>query len=362
MSHLPEALPRGFACLLDALNCGAFVVDRAGRIEYANDRLCAMLARGREEVVGRDAASFYTSPEALEFLSTRRAHFDEAHEGEFFLPAADGRKMPVILSGRPLGTGPPLSDYRLVTAIDISGQKKAEARAQEEYTEISRLSDTVLEQALELKRYSQRLEERVRERTAELREANMEAIYMLAVASEAKDADTGAHVRRIQHYTRALAIEMGLAEREAEEFGYSAILHDVGKMLVPDRILKKPGALDADEREAMKLHCIAGERILSKKPFFETARLIARSHHENWDGSGYPDGLGGESIPLPARIVHVADVYDALTSERVYKPPWTPAEAGKAVREGSGQLFDPVIVASFAKLLEEEALHSPTVE
>lgn len=352
----------GIVELLDAINCGAFLVDRSGAIKYANERLCQMLNRPQAEVVGRLAETLYDESDAADKLRRRLAAFEDAHEGEFYLPSPDGKRMTVIMSGKPLGKTPPHSDHLLITVINISGQKAAETQAHEEFEVISRLSDTVIEQALELKRYNERLEEKVRERTMELNEANMEAIYMLAVASEAKDADTGAHVRRIQHYTHLLARQLGLPEAAAERLGYSAILHDVGKMVVPDNILKKPGPLDLSEREAMQLHCIAGERILSKKPFFEVARQVARSHHENWDGSGYPDELLGEAIPLPARIVHLADIYDALTSQRVYKPPWTPAEAAEHILKGNGTQFDPNIVVAFKSLHDSGRFVAPRFE
>src|SRR5262245_33793250 len=132
-----------------------------------------------------------------------------------------------------------------------SVSRDSEAEHQQRYREIAALSDTVLEQALALKRYAHTLEERVRERTRELYQANLEAIYMLAVASEAKDLDTGAHVRRIEHYTRALARDLGLPAAEAERIGYSSILHDVGKIHVPDDILRKPAALSEDEWRIM---------------------------------------------------------------------------------------------------------------
>lgn len=350
---------KGIIELLDAINCGALLVDRTGVIEHANERLCHMLGRHRGHVVGRRAESLYNETDAAEKLRRRLSNFDEPYEGEFFLPSVDGKKLAVIMSGKPLGKSPPLSDHMLITVINISGQKAAESQAHEEFEVISRLSDTVIAQALELKRYNERLEEKVRERTLELNEANMEAIYMLAVASEAKDADTGAHVRRIQHYTHILARQLGLSEAIAERLGYSAILHDVGKMVVPDHILKKPGPLDTGERQAMQLHCIAGERILSKKPFFEIARQVARSHHENWDGSGYPDGLAAEAIPLAARIVHLADIYDALTSERVYKPSWTPAAATEHILKGGGTQFDPNVVEAFRSLHEAGMFVAP---
>lgn len=336
--------------LLDALNCGAFLLHRSGHIKYANVRLSELAGRPTSELVGQHLASLYASQNDRDAIERRLREFDQPYEGEFLLPRADGATVPVVISGKLLGTLLPESDYRLVTVFDISGQKRAESDAQEEFQVISRLSDTVIAQALELKRGNERLEEKVRERTCELHEANMEAIYMLAVASEAKDLDTGAHVRRIQHYVFLLSKELGLPQGVAEEFGYSAILHDVGKMQVPDSILKKPGPLSGDEREKMQLHCIAGERILSRKPFFEIARQIARSHHENWNGSGYPDGLSGEGIPLAARIVHLADIFDALTSERVYKAPWPPDQAADEIIAERGAFFDPNVVTAFESL------------
>jgi len=342
----------GLASLLDAINCGALLVDRAGRIAYANHRLCNMIGLDPPAVVGRTVDSFYDDPEAKSFLAARLADFDVAYEGEFYLPRADGGRMSVILSGKPIAARSSEQNLRLLTVIDISAQKLAEERLKEENASIAQLSDVVIEQAIELKRYSERLEERVQARTKELHEANMEAIYMLAVASEAKDTDTGAHVRRIEHLTRAIARSMGLSYAEAEQMGYSAILHDVGKMLVPDRILKKPGPLDPLERHEMEEHAAAGERILSRKQFFETARQIARSHHENWDGSGYPDRLAGADIPLAARIVHLADVYDALTSPRVYKEPWPHEQAARFIEENSGRHFDPDVVRAFKSLVD----------
>jgi len=205
------------------------LLDRAGRIVHANDRLCRMLGLVIEDVVGRTAHSFYDAPEAVEHVRARIERFDEADEGEFHLPRSDGRVVPVILSGRPLGGKPPHGDLRLVTAIDITRQKDAERRAQDEFQTVAKLSDTVIAQALDLKHHSEELEQRVRERTRELREANMDTIYMLAVASEAKDADTGDHVRRIQHYTEFLSRALGLGEKVVEEYGYSSILHDVGE-------------------------------------------------------------------------------------------------------------------------------------
>ena len=189
----------------------------------------------------------------------------------------------------------------------------------------------------------------------------MDAIYMLAVASEAKDADTGQHVRRIEKYTRALAQAAGENETDAERLGHSAILHDVGKLYVPDNILQKPGPLTNDERATMQQHTIVGEQILSTRPFFDVARRIARSHHENWDGSGYPDGLRGESIPLGARMVRIADVFDALTHRRVYKDAWPGQLALDAIEKQTARSFDPRLVSVFIGVVRDGAFEADSI-
>jgi PAS domain S-box-containing protein len=340
--------------LLDALGCGACLLHRSGVIAYANRRLCDYMDRPFLELAGRHLHEIYP-PEDRAAIDQRLARFDEDDESEFFVPRADGRRVAVLVSGRRLTGDEPLPDYRVLTLIDISERQRAEQRLREQYNEVSKLTDVVVEQALELRRYSELLEERVRQRTEELHEANVHAIYMLAVASEAKDQDTGAHVRRIQYYCEAIARRIGLAD-QAEHIGISAILHDVGKMQVPDQILKKPGPLSDEERRQMQSHTLVGERIISPKPFFDIARIIARHHHENWDGSGYPDGLAGAAIPLAARIVRVADMFDALISERVYKQSWPREKAFEVMLQASGVYFDPEIVTAFVSLNQENAL------
>jgi PAS domain S-box-containing protein len=342
--------PLQLELLLDALHCGAALLGRDGRIVGANDRLCRMMGRARQDVVGAALPTLYAGDEAAgRHVADVLVRFDEPHEGEFYLPRPDGTRLPVLSSARKIESDDQ-RDLRLVTMVDLSRQKRAEDDLRKQYTIVAELGNTFLGQAENFKNYSEELEERVAERTAELREANLDAIYMLAVACEAKDEDTGRHVRRIRDYAASIARELGFDPRVAESIGYSAVLHDVGKMHVPDHILKKPGPLTDEERAVVQQHTLAGERILSEKPFFRRARLIARGHHENWDGSGYPDTASHDAIPVEARIVHLADVFDALTTPRVYKHAWTSADAAGVICESSGRMFDPDVVRAFESL------------
>jgi putative nucleotidyltransferase with HDIG domain len=335
--------------LLDALNCGAALVDRTGKLVHINGRLSSMMQRDCADIRGHNLLEFYSDPDDRAKLEARLIRFEPTTEAEFYLPLPNGERLPVISSSRNL----PGDEHRVVTLIDISRQKDAENSLREHYKFIVEMSDTVLQQALDLKHYSKELEQRVKERTADLHAANMDAIYMLAEAAEAKDHDTGRHVRRIQAYSRALALQLGLNDSDAEEIGYSAILHDVGKLHVPDRILAKPGPLNSDERQEMQEHTIVGEKILSPRKFFAQSRQIARSHHENWDGSGYPDHLDGQHIPAAARIVHIVDVYDALTSKRIYKEAWAAERASEFISEQAGQMFDPEMSTAFNSLMNK---------
>jgi len=201
-----------------------------------------------------------------------------------------------------------------------------------------------------LKTFTESLEKMVEFRTLELLEANMASIMMLAVASEYRDTDTGNHVKRIGGVCKILALKMGYSATKAEEISYSSILHDVGKLGVPDAVLKKPGKLTPEEFDMMKVHTIHGAEILSGNPFFEMAQAVARHHHEKFNGKGYPDGLSGYEIPLVARITSVADVFDALTSKRVYKEAWPEDKAFQMIVDSSGEDFDPMVVDAFADI------------
>ena len=350
LTESPLTVLMHLAMSLDALNCPAMLVGRSGVIAHVNPRLCELTGRRREDLAGSDLTALYPAGDTQDVVRTLLADFDQSREAEFFLPGADGTRVPVVVSARPVGQGSVLAEYAVVTLIDISRQKRAEQQLLDQNYYIGELSDRVIQQATSMREYAGTLEGRVRERTAELHDAHIETIYMLATASEAKDQDTGEHVRRVRAATHRLAERMGLSPGDAEQVGWSAVLHDVGKMHTPDRVLKKPGPLTADERLLMQQHTLAGERILRAGPYFAQASRIARSHHENWDGTGYPDRLAGSDIPHEARLVHLVDVYDALIHPRVYKPSWHPSDAVAEVRASRGRMFDPDVVDEFLRM------------
>jgi len=190
----------------------------------------------------------------------------------------------------------------------------------------------------------------------QLEAAYKDAVVMLCLAAEGKDQDTSSHLYRVQHYTEALAVAMGVANEAAAHMGLMSMLHDIGKLATPDAILKKPHKLTDEEWEIMREHPLAGVRILGNNPFYETAREISAGHHENYDGSGYPQRLKGDDIPLSARIVKIADVFDALTTQRPYKEPWPMEEAITHIEAHSGIMFDPAMVAELKKLFVDGTL------
>ena len=190
----------------------------------------------------------------------------------------------------------------------------------------------------------------------QLETAYKDAVVMLCLAAEGKDQDTSSHLYRVQHYTEALAIAMGVDSATAAHMGLMSMLHDIGKLATPDAILKKPNKLTAEEWEIMREHPLAGVRILGNNPFYETAREISAGHHENYDGSGYPHGVKGGNIPLSARIVKLADVFDALTTQRPYKQPWTMEAALTHIEAHAGVMFDPAMVIELQKLFDDGTL------
>jgi CHASE2 domain-containing sensor protein len=195
----------------------------------------------------------------------------------------------------------------------------------------------------------------VRRRTEQLRDAQLEIITRLAQAAESRDSDTGAHIHRIGYLCERLALQVGFGAAQARMLRQASALHDVGKIGIPDHILRKPGGLDDDEWVTMRSHTTKGAEILagSSSPLIQMAETIAWTHHERWDGSGYPNGLKGQEIPLVGRICAVCDVFDALGSRRAYKEPWAPSRVLEEVAQGSGTHFDPALVAAFLAIASE---------
>jgi putative two-component system response regulator len=224
-----------------------------------------------------------------------------------------------------------------------------------------------------LSRYSEQLEHQVRLRTAELEVSRVQVILCLARAAEYRDDTTGRHVIRVGRYVTIIARELGYTDDQAEMLGLAAQLHDVGKIGLPDGILLKPGKLTPDEFQVVKKHCNIGHEIVQPvdgddlksiklafdtrssngSPLLETAGRIALTHHEKWDGTGYPNGLSKTNIPVEGRITSVADVFDALTTARPYKAAFSPEEALRIMEEGRSIQFDPAILDALIRRMDE---------
>jgi len=204
----------------------------------------------------------------------------------------------------------------------------------------------------ELRASNRTLEERVEKRTQDLEIAQIDALEKLAKAAEFRDDDTGEHTYRVGELAAKLAAHVGLPPETVEIIHRAAPLHDVGKIAIPDAILLKPAKLTNEEFDLMKTHAEIGARLLSssQSPLMQCAERIARTHHERYDGSGYPSKIKGEDIPIEGRILAIVDVYDALTNERPYKKAWPHEEALAEIQRCAGTHFDPELVAGFTTL------------
>ncbi len=218
---------------------------------------------------------------------------------------------------------------------------------------------------LELEEYNHNLENKVIEQVNEISDSQMATILALAKLAEYRDEDTGQHIERIQYFCRELVTHLAtkpgyrdeITPMVIENITHASPLHDIGKVGIPDNILLKPGKLNVAEFEVMKTHTVIGFELLqsvseryTRNSFINTGIEISRSHHERWDGNGYPDGLAGNEIPLAARIVAVADVYDALRSKRPYKDGFDHETSVNMILEGKGTQFDPGIIDAFVEL------------
>jgi PAS domain S-box-containing protein len=219
-------------------------------------------------------------------------------------------------------------------------------------TERVRLERAASEQTALLEAAVEARTEELQRRNDELEEARLETLRRLALAAEYRDDETHHHTERVGHTAALIADAIGLPAKTVERLRLAAPLHDIGKLALPDAILLKPGMLTPEEFRIMQTHTHAGARLLSGSgsDVLRLAEEIALTHHERWDGSGYPGGLGGEQIPISGRIVAIADVFDALTHARPYKPAWSAAQAAAEINSLSGQQFDPTLVAAFNTL------------
>jgi putative nucleotidyltransferase with HDIG domain len=227
-------------------------------------------------------------------------------------------------------------------------------------TELARREREAVEHTRQLERYAQDLNDtfkQERARSQELTQSYTATVRALSNAVEARDPYTGKHAERVAAYGIEIARVRGLSNPDAPEIEFGFLLHDIGKIAVPDAILYKPGALTTEERQQMARHPTAGAEILGGIEFLQEASKIVHSHHERWDGTGYPDGLKGEGIPIAARVFAVADVFDALTTDRPYRQALTVAEARQMIARGSGTQFDPSVVEAFESIDDETFAH-----
>ncbi|WP_130471033.1 HD-GYP domain-containing protein [Candidatus Magnetaquicoccus inordinatus] len=265
------------------------------------------------EVCRRLKADPFTAPIPVIFITAKIEVEDEKHGLE--LGAVDYITKPI---------SPPIVELRVRTQLALYDQRRT-------------------------------LESLVRQRTQELLATRLEIIRRLGRAAEFKDNETGLHVIRMSHYARLIAEKLAISEEWTDLLFNAAPMHDIGKIGVPDRILRKPGPLDADERKIIETHPKMGAEIIGdhQAELLSMAKEIALTHHEKWDGNGYPHGLSGETIPLSGRIVAIADVFDALTAQRPYKKAWTVAQAMTILEGDSGSHFDPHLVALFQQVLPQ---------
>ncbi len=305
---------RRFRSLSDAAPIGIFLTDSQGNAIYANEHLLSLGGLTFEEGLGHTWIKVIHPDDREEALAAASRAVTERHKfsREFRILTKAGEERWVHATGTAIFSPEGIETGRVGTIEDITERKLAEDQKQKAFESV---------------------------------------MLLLATAAEARDPYTERHLLRIKGYTEAIARELGLPPDEVRDIGLASLLHDLGKMLVPDSILTKPGPLSAEEWEIIKQHPVWGADLLSTHPWLETARQIALCHHERWNGTGYPEGLRGEDIPLGAAIVAVADAFDALLSDRPYKKAWPPRQATKEIQAQKGLMYSPEVVEAFNRAL-----------
>jgi PAS domain S-box-containing protein/putative nucleotidyltransferase with HDIG domain len=322
-----EINPIGRDKVFEALVEPVVILDNNNLVVDANSSMLDLLGQTSNEVIGKAAKEvFATFPIPIkQYMQVSYART----EANFVI---GGTTICYELTVWPLYNERKEMTGRIYISHDITAQKELER---------------------ELRKLNSELEDRVRARTSELAEAYDTTLEGWARALELRDKETEGHSRRVTEITLKIARAMKISEDNIEHIRRGAILHDIGKMSIPDEILHKPGKLTEQEREIIKEHPDTAYKLLSPIPFLKKALVIPYSHHEKWDGSGYPQGLKGEEIPLAARIFAVADVWDALGSDRCYNQAWQREKIIAYLAEESGRHFDPIIINIFFSLVEK---------
>ncbi|ASI93194.1 response regulator [Vibrio mediterranei] len=275
---------------------------------------------------------------------------------DIMMPEMDGYEVCETLKANPLTADIPIIFVTAKSEV-VDEQKGFELGAVDYITKPISPPIVLARVKTHIALYDQNLELsiKVRERTAQLEQSRLEVIQRLGRAAEYKDNETGMHVVRMSHYSRILASQLNVSNRWVELVFQAAPMHDIGKIGIPDNVLRKPGKLDADEWAVMQKHVEIGGDIIgdSDSLLLQMAQEIALNHHEKWDGSGYPNQLKGEQFPLSARIVAIADVFDALTSVRPYKKAWSIEETLALLERDAGTHFDPSLVPIFISKLDD---------
>jgi putative two-component system response regulator len=340
---------------LDGATDAIVMVDKDGKPVYANDAYRSIIGQSLAALESQGLASVYANTaEAERMLQTLQREGSWCGEIDLRTPA--GGRLPMLLRGDSIRDGRGEVVGYMLVHTDIVERK-------------------IMEQ--QLSRRNRLLEDQVRQRTAELERARLDMVWRLARAGELRDECTGNHVVRVGFYCRLAGERLGLDADLLERIFITSPLHDIGKIGIPDGILLKPEALTPRERQTIESHCELGADILARDvmgnqsllqayselnpltrtpgyhALLATAAEIARNHHERWDGDGYPRGLASEDIPISARIASVADVYDALVTERPYKEAFSHEEALAIIGEGRGTQFDPDVVDAFLAVGEE---------
>lgn len=312
--------------IFEALADPMVILDEHNHVADINAAMLALLDKTPAEVLGKPAKSVFENfPIPIRmYLQTSYARAEAVFE-------INSRQIHYELTIWPVFNAKREMMGRIHICHDITALKELEG---------------------ELRKLNAGLEERVKKRTHELAEAYESMLEGLALALELRDKETEGHSRRVAGNALKIAARMGVKGQGLEDIRSGAILHDIGKISIPDEILHKPGKLTPQERAIVDEHPVTAYKLLSRIPFLSKAVEIPYSHHEKWDGSGYPQGLAGEAIPLSARIFAVADVWDALSYDRPYNKAWSRAQIIEYLKEQSGRHFDPAVVKVFLAMTE----------